>query len=204
MQQDDHQFKILANLSGVSIQDIETGQYVKKLGVRKKIRDAAKLIKEAKYQHKMVGGMAIEEILSIIKKWIIKDVGVNANGHANPCVIFYDYLKLMDQSDINSNVAEHQAMGFLLTKLHDTAARYKLPIMAFLQLNRDGITKEDASAASQSDRIIWLCSNFSIYKEKSPEEIAADGPDGGNRKLVTVKVRHRSRVEVGRVYQYAL
>lgn len=190
MQKEDHQFKLLAKLSGIPIHEIETGKYVKKAGQRQKVRAAAKLLKEAKYQHKMVGGMGIEEILAVIKKWLVKDVGVNASGHANPCVIFYDYLKLMDQDDITNNIAEHQALGFLLTKLHDTSARYKLPIVAFLQLNRDGITKEDASAASQSDRIIWLCSNFSIYKPKSDEEIAADGPDNGNRKLVVVKTRH--------------
>ena len=65
-----------------------------------------------------------------------------------------------------------------------------MPILAFIQLNRDGITKESTDTASGSDRIIWLCSNFSIYKAKSDEEIAKDGPENGNRKLVPIIARH--------------
>ena len=44
-------------------------------------------------------------------------------------------------------------------------------------LFRDGITKESTDTASGSDRIVWLCSNFTIYKRKSDEEIAKDGPE---------------------------
>jgi hypothetical protein len=57
-------------------------------------------------------------------------------------------------------------------------------------LNRDGITKESTDTASGSDRIIWLCSNFTIFKRKSDEEIAEDGQDAGNRKLVPLISRH--------------
>ena len=77
-----------------------------------------------------------------------------------------------------------------MTSLHNFAIRYEVPILAFIQLNRDGITKESTDTASGSDRIIWLCSNFSIYKAKSDEEIAKDGPENGNRKLVPLIARH--------------
>jgi hypothetical protein len=88
------------------------------------------------------------------------------------------------------NMQEYQAIGFLMTGLHNFALRYKIPILAFIQLNRDGVTKESVEAVSQSDRVIWLCSNFSIFKKKSDEEIAQDGPENGNRKLVPVVARH--------------
>ena len=77
-----------------------------------------------------------------------------------------------------------------MTSVHNFAIRYEVPILAFIQLNRDGITKESTDTASGSDRIIWLCSNFSIYKSKSDEEIAKDGPENGNRKLVPLISRH--------------
>ena len=77
-----------------------------------------------------------------------------------------------------------------MTGLHNFALKYEIPILAFIQLNRDGITKESTDTASGSDRIIWLCSNFSIYKAKSDEEIAKDGPENGNRKLVPLIARH--------------
>jgi len=35
-----------------------------------------------------------------------------------------------------------------------------------------------------------LCTSFSIFKLKSAEELAEDGPNAGNRKLVTLKARH--------------
>jgi hypothetical protein len=65
-----------------------------------------------------------------------------------------------------------------------------LPIVAFVQLNRDGISKESTDTASGSDRIIWLCSNFTIFKRKSDEEIAEDGAKNGNRKLIPLISRH--------------
>ena len=39
--------------------------------------------------------------------------------------------------------------------------------------------------------------NFTIYKVKSPEEIAADGPEHGNRKLVPVSARHGEGMDPG-------
>jgi len=35
-----------------------------------------------------------------------------------------------------------------------------------------------------------LCSNFTIFKRKSDEEIEEDGPTNGNRKLVPIISRH--------------
>jgi hypothetical protein len=35
-----------------------------------------------------------------------------------------------------------------------------------------------------------LCTSFSQFKVKSQEEVAEDGPHGGNRKIVTLKARH--------------
>jgi hypothetical protein len=64
-------------------------------------------------------------------------------------------------------------------------------------LNRDGITKESTDAVSGSDRLIWLCTSFSIFKIKSPEELAEDGPNAGNRKLVPIVSRHGPGMEDG-------
>jgi hypothetical protein len=64
-------------------------------------------------------------------------------------------------------------------------------------LNRDGLTKEDASVASQSDRITWFCDSFSILKQKSEEEIASDGPEEGNTKLMVVLARDGEGSEDG-------
>jgi hypothetical protein len=61
-----------------------------------------------------------------------------------------------------------------------------------MQLNRDGISKESTDTASGSDRIVWLCSNFTIFKIKSDEERAEDGVNAGTHKLVPIIARHGS------------
>jgi hypothetical protein len=96
----------------------------------------------------------------------------------------------MDTQGMSQDLKEYQVLGFMMTSLHNFAVRYQVPIVAFIQLNRDGITKESTDTASGSDRIIWLCSNFTIFKRKSDEEIAEDGPSNGNRKLVPLVSRH--------------
>lgn len=190
MRKEDHQNRLMAMLTGVNISDIETGKFSEDPASKKKIFDAAQEIKDIPYYFKSIGGAAFEDQISIMRRWIAKTVGLNDKGKANDCVIIYDYLKLMDSAEIKSDMKEFQVLGFMMTALHNFALRYEVPILSFVQLNRDGISKETTDTASGSDRIIWLCSNFSIYKNKSDEEIAKDGPENGNRKLVPVIARH--------------
>jgi len=135
--------------------------------------------------------------MSIMRRWIARTVGLNDQGKANDCVIIYDYLKLMDAAEIKGDMKEFQVLGFMMTTLHNFALRYEVPVLTFIQLNRDGITKESTDTASGSDRVIWLCSNFTIYKQKSDEEIAKDGEENGNRKMVPVIARHGEGLEDG-------
>jgi len=187
---EENQNRMLASKSGVPIQQVETGQYVKKPDWKQKIRDAGKTINHSLYNWKSISGLAFEDQLSAMRRWLTRTVGLNDDGTAKDCVIFYDYLKLMDMEDISEGLREYQVLGFRMTALHNFAVRYKVPIVVFLQLNRDGINKEDTSTASGSDRIIWLCSNFTILKEKTDEEISEDGEENGNKKLLPIIARH--------------
>lgn len=186
----DHENRIIAMLSRVPINDIETGQFAKHRSLKDKIFKNSDHLNEIPLYHKSIAGKPLEEQLAIMRRWLAKEVGLNSDGTAKRCVIIYDYLKLMDSAGIEKNLAEHQVLGFMMSTLHNFAVRYKVPILAFMQLNRDGITKETTDVASGSDRIIWLCSNFSIFKMKSDEEIAEDSIKNGNRKLVPVVARH--------------
>lgn len=197
MMKKDHQHRTLAMLSEVPISEIEKGQFAKNPFNKQKVREAAKAIKDMPYFHKCIGGMGFEEILATARRWLAKDVGLTIEGKAKPCVIIYDYIKLMSSETISGNMAEFQALGFMLHQMHDFAVRYEVPILAFVQLNRDGITKEDTDAIGASDRIGMLCSNFSIYKKKSDEEIAQDGPNNGTRKLVPIIARHGEGLSAG-------
>jgi replicative DNA helicase len=181
-----------------TINDVETGQFASTDYRKEKLLEIAREHKDTPFYHINIGGKAFEEQLSIMRRWIAREVGVNDQGKANDCVIVYDYLKLMDSAEMQkSDLKEFQLLGFMMTALHNFAVRYNLPILGFIQLNRDGITKESTDAASGSDRIIWLCSNFSIYKEKSDEEIAKDGEQHGNRKMVPIIARHGQGLKSG-------
>jgi replicative DNA helicase len=190
MAKEDHINRILAMSTEIEINTIETGRFSDSPDKKNKIGKAVQELKNLRLYHKSIAGKPFEDQLAIMRRWLVKEVGLNDDGTAKDCVIFYDYLKLMDSAGISQDMKEYQVLGFMMTSLHNFAVRYRVPIVAFIQLNRDGITKESTDTASGSDRIIWLCSNFSIFKRKSDEEIAEDGPTEGNRKLIPLISRH--------------
>ena len=195
MAKEDHIHRVLAMMTETEINQIETGGFADNPDRANKIYKAVKDLKNTRLFYKTIAGKPFEDQLSIMKRWLVKEVGLNDDGTAKDCVIFYDYLKLMDTSGMSQDMKEYQVLGFMMTQLHNFAVKYKVPIVAFIQLNRDGITKESTDSASGSDRIIWLCSNFTIFKRKSDEEIAEDGPINGNRKLVPLIARHGGGLE---------
>jgi len=190
MCKEDHLHRLLAHISGVPINEIATGQFGDDPEKVIRVREASQEIKDLPYTYISVAGAPFETIINAIKRWILREVGQDENGRTNDCLVIYDYLKLMSSSGITKNLQEYQALGFQITTLHNLTVKLDFACLSFIQLNRDGITKEDTSVASGSDRLIWLCTSFSIFKEKSAEELAEDGPNGGNRKLVTLKARH--------------
>jgi len=197
MTKEDHINRTLAMLTEVPINDIETGKFAKKPDLRIKIQNKAKELGQVPYYHKSIAGKPFEDQLAIMRRWLMTEVGLNTDGTANQCLVIYDYLKLMDSQGVSQDLKEYQLLGFMMTSLHNFATRYKIPVLAFMQLNRDGINKEGTDVASGSDRIIWLCSNFTIFKDKSDEEIANDGVQHGNRKLVPIVSRHGAGLDFG-------
>ncbi len=189
MAEDDHKNRMLASLSGVAIDEIERGKFADSYK-ENKVRDAALKLSKIKVYFKSIGGIPFEDQLSIARRWLLKEVGLNADGTAKDCLMIYDQLQLLDSNDLSRGIAEHQALGFIFLGLHNFVVRYAVPMLAFIQLNRDGIDVETTGAVSQSDRIIWRCSNLSIFKKKSDEEKAQDGQENGNRKLVPLVARH--------------
>lgn len=187
----DQQMRFTACQSKTSIRDIETGSFGQDESVASNVLQAAEDLatKGKSLDYKSISGFSFEEQIAVMRRWLFKKVGVTTDRKANPCVIVYDYLKLMDSEGLNK-LAEHQLMGFMMTKLHAFAVMYDIPIISFVQLNREGLDRESVASVSQSDRIIWLCSNFSILKPKTEEEIAQDGSENGNFKLAPLVCRH--------------
>ena len=197
MSKEDHLNRMLANVSGVDINKISTGKFTENPLEKEKVEKAAEKLKEIPYHYISIAGQPFENILAIMRKWIYQHVGFDEAGVTNDCLIVYDYLKLMGSEGISSSMQEYQVLGFQITQLHNFMVKYDVPCLSFVQLNRDGITKESTDVVSGSDRLIWLCTSFSIFKMKSEEEVAEDKVENGNRKLVPVVSRHGEGLDDG-------
>jgi replicative DNA helicase len=197
MSKEDHLNRMIANLSGVEINKISTGKFGQCELDKEKVYKAAEELKSIPYHYISIAGQPFENIISIMRKWIYQYVGFNEDGSTKDCLIIYDYLKLMGSETINNSMQEYQVLGFQITKLHNFCVKYDVPCLSFVQLNRDGITKESTDVVSGSDRLIWLCTSFSIFKLKSDEEIAEDRQENGNRKLVPIVSRHGGGLDDG-------
>lgn len=197
MSKEDQMNRALANMNSVEINDIATGKFAQKKDVLENIVESSKEFASLPIHYINISGEPIEVVLNIIKRWVSHVVGVGEDGQTKDCLVIYDYLKLTSGDSLNASVQEYQALGFQITSLHNLSVKYHFPCLALTQLNRDGITSESTAAISGSDRLIWLCTSFSIFKHKSDEEMAEDGAAFGNRKLVPVVCRHGPGMEGG-------
>lgn len=188
MSKEDSWHRMVACLSGINSREIETGKYTTFYTNKIKVDNAIQKLKQLPIFYESIAGQPLENQMSSIKRWIITNVGLKKDGSAKPCIVIYDYLKLMNE-DEGKGYQEYQAIGFLMTSLVNFARKYNFPILSFIQLNRDGISKEDASAIAQSDRVVWFASSLAIFKQKSAEEIQLHGYENGNRKLVVTDAR---------------
>lgn len=192
MTKEEHHHRVLGNLAGVEVNDIETGKVGKNQHSRRKVLEAAERLKAMPYHYVSVIGQPFEQIMATIRRWVLRTVGLGPDGKANPCVIIYDYLKLVSAEDLNNNMAEHQMLGFIASSLKAFTGRYGVGCLCFVQLNRDGIDREDSAAVSGSDRIAMYCSSLTFYKRKTDEE-RAEADDESVRfthKLIPVLSRH--------------
>ena len=195
MSKQDHWNRILANLTDIEINQIAKGEAFDNGEKEDALLKSIEELQELPYDYISIAGRPFEEILSIAKRWLLKKVGYDENGVLNDCVIIYDYLKLMSSSSISNNMAEFQVLGFQITQLHNFCVENDCPCLSFVQLNRDGITKESTDVVSGSDRLVWLCTSFTIFKDKTDEEKLQDGVQNGNKKLIPIVSRHGPGIE---------
>ena len=189
--------RLTSLVTKVQLNHIETGQFIKNHHESDAVWGCKEQIKELTIDHFSVAGMSPQAIMSIARRWLSKTVGFTDSGAAKPCLIIYDYIKLMNDGSFKNNLQEYQLLGFLITALHNFAVKFKLPILATVQLNRDGVEKEGSEVVSGSDRIIWLCSNFTILKPKSQSELTEDPQSNGTKKLIVTATRNGCGMENG-------
>ena len=186
----DQRNRMLANLSGVEINQIAKGKFARSIMEKSRVIDAATKLKDIPYHYISIAGQPFDNILNIAKRWIHQHVGFDDNGKTNDCLIIYDYFKLMSSAGLSAAMQEYQALGFQITKMHDFCVKYDVPCLSFVQLNRE-------NEVVQSDRLLWLATTVAKFEAKGEEEIADDGEMAGNRKFTIIKARHGSGLEYG-------
>lgn len=197
MSEDEHEPRILANLSGVDIKLIETGQAGLDPEKRRKVLEATDLLNNKAgnyYFYQNICGWETEDIISYMRRWLHRHVGFDSTGLVKPCLIILDYLKIMSNNALQQNreMKEYQALGFMTTSLVNFMQKYKVPLATYCQVNRDGISKEDTDIVAGSDRIGWFASNLVLLKRQTTEEMAEQHgfKDVYNSKLVYLAARH--------------
>jgi replicative DNA helicase len=192
-----------AMITDVPTNQIETGQFAKSMSLAQEVSTKIKTVENKRqFYYENISGKHYLDWISIMRRWLLRKVGFNAEGKANPCVIVLDYIKLMNLDHIKNNFAEHQYLGQTITDLHNFAVQYNLPILAGAQLNRDGISREDQGVIAGSDKLIGLCASFAIWKNKTPEDLAADPISNGNKKMLFAACRYGPGTEEGEYINY--
>ncbi len=185
------QDRLVSIESGCPLYKYETRQFKKDENLTHKVLQAGHELQTMPFHYQSIAGLSHAEALITARRWLVKHVGFNEKGDANDCLIIYDYLKLTSPDQIADNMKEYQSLGFLLTDLCTFAVKYKVPILGFVQLNRDGIDNTDSSIISQSDRILWLCSSMAILRNKTEDDESFQcGFDYGNKKLSILETRY--------------
>ena len=192
--------RMTAMLSGVPINEIETGQFASNSEKDRLVNEAVSRLEAIPYDYINIAGQPFEETLTEMRRWLVRKVGLDEKGFAKPCLVILDYLKIMNKEYIR-NVQETQEFGFMTTSLVNFTIKYKIPCLTFGQTNRDGINTEDMSVVAGSDRIGWFATNVSLFKVQSADEVLAQRQAGirhpFNRKLINLVARHGSGNDEG-------
>lgn len=199
MEKEEHLNRIGGCMSGLDTENIECGRLTPDNA--QKLLASARQLKTFPYHYECVRGIGFEDVLARMRRWILQKVGLRDNGKANPCVIIYDYMKLMDSSEIRNNLAEHQILRFVSSGLKNFMGRYGVSCLCFAQLNRDGLDYEDTRVIRGSDGILDAVTSFSIYKWKGEEE-RAELPKY-THKLIPLICRHGAGLPEGDYINFA-
>lgn len=157
--------RIVACISGVEERIIKHGGYsddVYNLLLNKCVR----IIEKGKLWHEFMPGYTIEKLTALVKKFHLKH---------NIGLLVFDYIK---EPDLSSNVAqrkEYQVLGDVTTKLKDLAGELNIPVLAAVQINREG-------EIADSDRIARYADVIAFWGLREDKEIK-DFPGGGGYKL---------------------
>ena len=187
-----------ATLSKVPERQIRDGLFVGDAKKEAALEAAvAELEANDHFHHRYVGDKSPDEALAVVRRWFVKDVGLDEHGYVKPCVVFWDYIKLTGADDLQKGgMAEHQSIGFITMGLKNLVAKYNARCVAFAQQNREGLDSDDERGIALSDRLTWFPTSVSILRWQTEDELAEQEPSAKTQfshKLIPILSRHGGR-----------
>lgn len=168
------QMRLCGIITGIPYDVIESGNWKSNREQIVKIKEAFVVMRDAPLYYKNIAGRSVHSVIPMIRKFVYKNLGGPVTGDEGKGLVIYDYIKLMDSTDID-RLQEYQLIGLLMSSLHDCAAHLNIPIMALGQLNK----QEDIGIR----RIIENVDSATILRPKKLEERQEDGPSRGTHIL---------------------
>jgi len=181
------QMRVAGILSGIGFSRIESGAWKSKQEEVDKLTECFGMVKDSPFYYKNIAGRSFRYVIPVIRKWFHKYVG-KSEGDRPSCLVVYDYIKLMDMNDLKG-AAEWQVLGFLLSAIHDVAAKLNIPILCLGQLNREALKVDSEGTIAGSDRITHNVDSLTILRWKRPDELEADGEQRGNAMMKALLAR---------------
>ncbi|MBN86807.1 MAG: hypothetical protein CL885_04720 [Dehalococcoidia bacterium] len=188
-----------ASMSGVPLHLIETGQW-RQAGkeVVGQVRNAFDKIKDMKFYYYNVGGMSVDNMINVIKRFYFSKV-----KRGNKMILSFDYIKTTFEK-FNTKT-EWQIVGEMVDKFKRLVQKDivfegepMIAMMTSVQSNRTGIVGnrnsdaliEDESIVSLSDRITQFASHLLSLRPKTTDELQSEPSGFGTHKLTCFKHRH--------------
>jgi replicative DNA helicase len=188
-----------ASISSVPLHLIETGKW-RSAGddIVNRVRAGFKKIKNAKYFYYNVGGMSVDNMINIVKRFYYSKV-----GRSEKMILNFDYIKTTFEN-FNTKT-EWQVVGEMVDKFKRLVQKDivfdgepMIAMMTSVQSNRAGIVGnrnsdsviDDESIVSLSDRITQFSSHLFSLRTKTLDELQNEPANFGTHRLTCIKHRH--------------
>ena len=188
LKEEDQQIRLVGMYAGVPYGVLETGYWkltdaeLQKEGFdqeeikhiaecRKRMQDPVlwDKVKALPIDYLNIVGKSMEEVIPLLRRWVLTKVKPDKDAKFPECLIVYDYVKLASVDELKGGrVAEWQVHGLNMATLHDFAQKYNVPVLTFGQTNREIDDSLDCIAGAK--RITDNCDSVSLLKVKSDTE----------------------------------
>ena len=169
--------RMVSALSGVGEYYLRTGFYRKNEEMTKKVRAIWPIIKEwtKTIDHIYVGGKKLDEILSIVRRWHGKNVGMEDKIDT---IVALDYIKLGAADDLSGPVKDYQLVGQKVDAHKQLATELQYHCLTAGQANRGNEGRDenkvisDGSVVGLSDQISQFASNIYLLQKLNMAQVA--------------------------------